>query len=263
MSHTVQSKKRLLGWMAHALVMGAVVFLATACSAPESELVPAEESDDATVVPEPIAELDRPNVVWILIDTLRSDHVGAYGYERDTTPHIDALAERGVLFERHFAQAPNTLLSVPSYMSGRYYPVDLQDGFHFDQWFMKVPPEEEKLAPELFRENGYVTGMFSASHWYGKSSRLGKSFDHFGAIKTAKLMTSRDYREENPELYEWFEEKKDERFFAYIHTLDAHEPRFGFNTAITWLDPYFPRKRDLELRFWAGLPSTRPIRSIF
>ena len=63
---------------------------------------------------QPEAEAARPNVVMISIDTLRADHLSAYGYERETSPHIDALAERGVLFQHAYSHSPKT---APSHMS--------------------------------------------------------------------------------------------------------------------------------------------------
>ena len=54
----------------------------------------------------------------ICVDTLRADHLGCYGYPKDTSPNIDALAERGVQFQRAFATAPWTLPSVSSLFTG-------------------------------------------------------------------------------------------------------------------------------------------------
>ena len=62
----------------------------------------------------------RPNVVLVLIDTLRKDHVGAFGYERDTTPFIDELAEQGTVFLRTVSQAPWTTPSMASIWTSRY-----------------------------------------------------------------------------------------------------------------------------------------------
>ena len=62
------------------------------------------------------------HLVLITIDTLRADRVGAYGYARARTPHIDALAARGVRFEHAYATAPITLPSHASLMTGRYPP---------------------------------------------------------------------------------------------------------------------------------------------
>ena len=62
--------------------------------------------------------VEPPNIVLISIDTLRADHLGAYGYARDTSPNIDALARRGVLFEKAFTPAPWTLPAHASMLTG-------------------------------------------------------------------------------------------------------------------------------------------------
>ena len=56
----------------------------------------------------------RPDVVLVIVDTLRADHIGAYGYPRDTTPHIDTYARGAVLFENSWSTAPWTLPSIMS-----------------------------------------------------------------------------------------------------------------------------------------------------
>lgn len=194
----------------------------------------------------------KPNVIWILIDTLRPDHLGAYGYERNTSPNIDALAESGVVFEQHFAQGVNTLFSVPTMLSGRYFPVFLQGEHHMDVWFMHEQPKDEIWPSQLFGRNGYTTAMFNASPWYTQRSRIAKSFDHYEPLAHASYITDSDFRKQNPGLFDWLSEKKDEQFFAIVHTLDAHGPRLRLNTHETWLNPDFDEARDNELRSWEG-----------
>lgn len=189
-------------------------------------------------------------MIWILLDTLRPDHLGAYGYERNTSPNIDALAENGVVFEQHFAQGVNTLLSVPTMFSGRYFPVFLQGEHHLDIWFMHEQPEDEIWPSQLFGSNGYTTAMFNASPWYTNRSRIAKSFDHYESLAHASYITESDFRKQNPGLFSWLSEKKDEPFFAIVHTLDAHGPRLKQNTHETWLDPDFSAVRDEQLRTW-------------
>lgn len=63
---------------------------------------------------------DLPNVLLVIVDALRADHLAAYGNDRVQTPNIDALAARGVLFENCFAQAPYTLTSFGSILTGKY-----------------------------------------------------------------------------------------------------------------------------------------------
>ncbi len=208
---------------------------------------PAKEAASAP----PAAVPERPiNVVWILLDACRADHLSCYGYARPTSPNIDALAARGVLFERNYAQAPNTLLSVPSYMTGRYNPVFYQDARHLGIWFLREPPAGEKLISTILKENGYATAMFSASPWYSAESRLGKSFDEFHLLNYGGELPEGPFAERNAHLFEWMEAYAQEKFFVYVHSLDTHEPRYHNNTKTTWLDPAFPRDRDGELRRW-------------
>ncbi len=99
----------------------------------------------------------RPNVLLLLLDTLRADHLGSYGYARATSPHLDALAARGVLFEECLAQAPHTKPSTASLLTGRLPPRHGVEAFG-----ASLPAEERPLA-ELLHEVGYRTGLFSAN----------------------------------------------------------------------------------------------------
>ncbi len=190
------------------------------------------------------------NVVWIVLDACRADHLSCYGYHRPTSPNIDALAARGVLFERNYAQGPNTPQSVQNYMTGRYSAV----GYHYPgamgDWFLRKPLPTESLVSTIFRENGYETAMFSASPWYTAESRLARSFDHFQPLHYGEQAPGGTWRERNPELFDWIAQPRPKPFFLYIHSLDTHGPRYTNNTATTWLDPAFPAQRDAELRAW-------------
>ena len=73
--------------------------------------------DDA---PNPPGGERPPHVILFMLDAARADHLSSYGYSFDTTPHIDALAEKGALFEHHYAGNQNTRKSLPTLMLGRY-----------------------------------------------------------------------------------------------------------------------------------------------
>jgi arylsulfatase A-like enzyme len=192
----------------------------------------------------------RPNVVWILLDACRADHLSAYGYARRTSPALAALAARGALFERNYAQGSNTLLSVGSFMTGRHFPTFYQDFRHLEISFLKLPAEDEKLISTLLGEASYHTAMFNASPWYTAESRLARSFDEFHQLHYGAAEPTPNYARRNPELFRWLEQNAGHPFFAYVHLLDTHEPRYVNNTRSTWLDPGFPAARDQELRGW-------------
>ena len=94
----------------------------------------------------------RPDadVVLITVDATRADHVGAYGYGRPTTPNIDALARRGVRFERAYAQAPHTSFSIASLMTGKYYPTLAR----------LAPQSQHETLPLTLRRYGWKTAAF-------------------------------------------------------------------------------------------------------
>lgn len=232
-----------------ASVMAAVALSMVSCG---KDPVPV---DDASSVDAFSQEARRPTaVVWILLDATRADHLSCYGYSRKTSPNIDALAQRGVVFERNYSQAPNTITSVPSYMTGRHEPVLLQDAHHLDIWFLRSPPEEEVLVSTMFSENGYETAMFSASPWYSERSMLGSSFDTFAWLDYGNKVKAATLEERNPELFGWLEGHAGEPFFLYVHSLDTHGPHPVNTTHDTWLDPSFPEERDQELRTWEARP---------
>jgi len=187
------------------------------------------------------------HIVWILLDALRADHLSSYGYDRPTSPVLDALAARGVRATNAFSQASATLLSVPTFMTGRYEPAFYQDARHFDVWFLRRPPPEERLVSTIFRAHGYETAMFSASPWYSADSRLAQSFDSFAPLAHAEGRDPRD-RASNTPLFEWIEGHAAQPFFLYVHSLSTHEPRFHSNTDPRWLVPDYPPDRDAALR---------------
>src|SRR5689334_470460 len=97
------------------------------------------------------------SLLLITIDTLRADHVGAYGYSRARTPAIDALARSGVTFDRAFAAAPITLPSHATMLTGRYPP-----GHGARDNGIRVAPAVPTLATEL-HARGFRTAAFVAA----------------------------------------------------------------------------------------------------
>jgi len=121
------------------------------------------------------------NVIFIMVDTLRADHTSVHGYHRSTTPFLEQLAERSVVFERARAQAGCTFPSVNSILTSRY-PFDFyRDGFTD----MGIPEEIPSLA-EILRGHGYATAAVSASPIvratpceFNPSAGFGRGFDVF------------------------------------------------------------------------------------
>jgi arylsulfatase A-like enzyme len=153
-------------------------------------------------------------VVLVSIDTLRPDHLGAYGYERATSPNLDALARDGVLFESAWAPSPWTLPSHASMLTGlspyRHGAVARDDGIRPD-----VP-----LLAETLREHGYATvGMVSAPF---VSSRHGfdRGFDGF----TEATRRRGNRKTFHADVLRTVRELPREPFFLFVHYFDVHAP---------------------------------------
>ncbi len=103
-------------------------------------------------VEEPAGKRPPRHVFFITVDTLRADHLSAYGYPRTTSPRLDRLGASGVLFERAIAQWPKTGASFASIFTGRYP----QTTGLTHKAALRIPPEYLTL-PELFKESGFTT----------------------------------------------------------------------------------------------------------
>ncbi len=116
---------------------------------------------------------DRPNVLLLVIDTLRADHLRCYGGARPTSPRIDAVASRGVLFEHCIAQAPHTKPATASLLTGRIPP-----RLGVELFGASLPDREQPLA-ELLRGAGYRTGLFSANAFVAPTFGFGQGVDRY------------------------------------------------------------------------------------
>ncbi len=169
----------------------------------------------------------RPNVVWVLLDACRAKNLSCYGYDRSTSPALERLASGGALFRRHYCQGGWTAISVPSYMTGRYFPVDSLDfGHAMFKFFPRVVSPEEQSAPEIFRKNGYRTILVTAHPFLSPQSRLATTFDSATLVRppeqnseaTADLGALLDTAKAQ------LEQGTGAPFFLYIHAMDTHYP---------------------------------------
>lgn len=115
----------------------------------------------------------RPNVIIILIDTLRADHLSCYGYEHRTTPCIDQIAAEGVLYEKAISPAAWTPPAHASLFTGAYPSRHGVDRSH-----LVLDPTLLPL-PEVLRNHGYRTYGVSSNYWLSRETRFDRGFDHF------------------------------------------------------------------------------------
>lgn len=173
---------------------------------------------------------ERPNFVLILVDTLRSDHLGAYGYERETMPFVDTLARSGLLFEDAVAQAPWTSSSMASLWTSRY-PSEVggvvlpgEDGLRNLGKTPRLSMDGGVATlPELLSDAGYRTIAAVSNGHAGASIGLLRGFDAVlekplaaGPLTDAalRLIDKLTASGSSPD------------FFLYLHYRDAHEPTY-------------------------------------
>ena len=159
-------------------------------------------------------------VIFLLVDTLRRDHLDAYGYGRDTAPYLTSLAAQGVLCEDNISQASWTKVSVPSMLSS-LYPTTSGVKSMSD----KLPLTATTLA-ENFQAAGYSTMATSSVVFSGKASNLQQGVDvlHERASVPRDDHPSKTARTYVDRTTEWIEKHQDQPFFVFLHVFDPHSP---------------------------------------
>ena len=163
-----------------------------------------------------------PNVILISVDTLRADHLGAFGYDRDTSPFIDSLARRGVRFERTFAPASWTLPSHMSLLTSSYPHT------HRVEDIERTLPDTMPTLAGVLQEAGYETTAFVS--WVYLSAAFG--FDH-GFDAFHELLPPPDQRDSAghhvvragpfvDRVLEWARGGPREPYFLFLHLFDPH-----------------------------------------
>ncbi len=164
--------------------------------------------------PRLLATPDRPSMVVFVMDTQRSDRMSCYGYHDLTTPHTDALASRGTLFETAYSTSSWTWPATASILTGL------------------VPEEHGVLSnesctlalsnmslPEVLAEEGYATGAFSCNPLIAPERYFDQGFEQFDSAPHI-----RHTGDVIDEVEEWITRRAGARFFLYLHLADPHTP---------------------------------------
>ncbi len=195
-----------------------------------------------------------PNIVWIMLDACRADNLSCYGYERETSPNMDKIAEAGVVFEENYAQATWTGISLPSYMTGRLFPTSCLDlsGLTFVR--QRCAPEGERLLPEVLAECGYDTGLVATNGYIRSGARFWEAFRFAVSPQDDPELYYSPFEALYAEISGYLEEVPEKPFFLYVHSMDTHFPHRlepGFDR---WIDnEYESRLLDKNGRVKTGV----------
>jgi arylsulfatase A-like enzyme len=169
--------------------------------------------------PAPLGATERPDILLISLDTLRADHLGCYGYDRDTSPFLDSLARRGTYFPCSFI---NTLGTTPSHvtmLSSLYQETHKVEYHHLEgQTAFDVIPGAVRLLPELLKQQGYVTlGVHGGGRMSPKFG-FGRGFDEYVWRRTLDGQVG--------QMLELLDQHRagGRPVFAFFHTYEVHAP---------------------------------------
>lgn len=176
-------------------------------------------------------ERTRPNIVLISIDTVRADHLNAYGYDRGTSPRIAELARTGVLFENAYSQAPWTLPALAS-MNTSLYPSE-----HNATGVQTALGKEVVTLAEALSAEGYFTMGVVAHGFAGRKHGMAQGFDRFDETQDRGHLAVTS--EPLNKIAARFLTEVDERpWFLWVHYFDPHyayirHPEHGFAEGYT------------------------------
>jgi len=186
-------------------------------------------------------EPSRPNVLLVVIDTLRADHLGAYGYDRPTSPNLDRLAKRGTLFQRAHATSSWTAPSVVSILTGLYPAV------HGVEQANSVLGESVPTMAEAFARAGYATAAMAANPAFvSPRVGIGRGFARFDVLQGDPVAIDAPVKmiPLDPDFRTWVEVadaarvtdaalawigepgRSERPFFLFLHYLDPHADYF-------------------------------------
>ena len=159
-------------------------------------------------------------IILIIIDTLRADHLGCYGYKRNTSPNIDALAMENILFKYAFSPSPHGIPSYGSIFTSKY-PGNHSIGF--DQKG-KLNTEIDITLASILNKNNYKTAAFVSDNVLNKETNLNAGFEVFDDEIGSEHHERRDCQRTNQQVFKWLEENYLNDFFLFIHYFDTHGP---------------------------------------
>lgn len=205
-------------------------------------------------------------IILIILDTLRSDHLGCYGYHLPTSPNIDRFAKDSVLYRYAFSNGSYTVPVHASILTGKL-PSNHSLGFH--QGSGHLNPDRDITLAEILRSIGYRTAAIVSSYVLRKETGLNTGFDIYDDQMTAHEANRleeliRDGKETNKAFFKLIKSGTSEKSFYFIHYFDIHGPYIkGFDKNWFVVEQYGDVPKFLEKipdGFTGGIPEYQLLR---
>ena len=163
------------------------------------------------------------NLVLLVLDTLRADHLSSYGYFRSTSPNLDEFSRNAIKFNNTYAQIPITLPSHASMFTG-LYPQNARALRNID-----FVPDENLTIAEILKKAGYKTAAVVSTAVLKSNKNLTQGFDkyfeNFNLRESEKKWEAKGVAEDaNNMAFQWLEQNQGEKFFLFINYYDIHWP---------------------------------------
>ena len=208
----------------------------------KAKVLPDENQVITKIVPSTSRNWSDYNIVLISVDTLRADHLGCYGYEKNTTPNIDKFARESILFEDAYSQAPSTVPALRSIMTGQL--ISNEDKNDITAYYYN-----RTYLAQILHKKGYRTAAFTDHYALGSKNekrtfsiyradtivRGFDSFENFGHnIKevTSHILTKH--------AIQWLDENGS-KFFLWVHYFDPH---FNYNPLPKYAGLFMPAGKE-------------------
>jgi len=198
---------------------------------------------------------EQTNVILISLQCLRADHLGTYGYQRNISPNIDALAKKSVLFENAISQANLTPVAQMSVLTSQYPRVNGMVSFEVTRDMVT-----SRTLPEILKYYGYTTAATVSSPEFFMRFDTGsgelinpgdvfsRSFDYFG--RTARGPEGASLRVAPVDAFNWLKNNRDKKFFLWIGSGLLHMP-YSATVPLPFKTMYDPPG---YIPFWQRLP---------
>lgn len=158
------------------------------------------------------------NVVITVIDTLRADHLGHYGYGRNTSIALDRFRSQATIFTECYAPAPWTVPSTATLLTGQF-----TSRHRVTQILDKLDPSAITLA-EILRDGGWNTAAFSFNSFVAPSRGLDQGFMSFNKVPDGRDKYYPDISEMFTEIRSWLDGGAHKPFFIYLQPMNVHGP---------------------------------------
>src|SRR5438132_13069815 len=187
----------------------------------------------------------HPNLLLITIDTLRADHVGAYGAATAETPALDALAARGTRFARAETAVPLTGPSHATILTGQYPPAHGVRGNVVFTLGSRYPTVAARLKRSGYRTAAFV-GAYPVAAAFGFAQGFDSFDEEFHESSPLDQGAERRANEVADAALKWFAGTDDRPFFGWLHFYDPHAP---YDPPAPYRDQYAAHPYDGEIAF--------------